>query len=95
MFDLKVINSVLQELEEERGIPRERIIEAEGITVNDTDLEQLAEKDAPKVGIEKARLLTFYKSSSAVADRILSGKVMTFLKAHAKITEKVTDKFIE
>lgn len=28
MFDLKVINSVLQELEEERGIPRERIIEA-------------------------------------------------------------------
>jgi len=28
MFDLKVINSVLGELEEERGIPRERIIEA-------------------------------------------------------------------
>ena len=28
MFDLKVINSVLQELEQERGIPKERIIEA-------------------------------------------------------------------
>jgi len=28
MFDLKVINSVLGELEEVRGIPRERIIEA-------------------------------------------------------------------
>ena len=28
MFDLKVINSVLSELEEERGIPREKIIEA-------------------------------------------------------------------
>ena len=28
MFDLKVINSVLGELEEERGIPREKIIEA-------------------------------------------------------------------
>lgn len=28
MFDLKVINSVLDQLEEERGIPRERIIEA-------------------------------------------------------------------
>jgi len=28
MFDLKVINSVLSELEDERGIPRERIIEA-------------------------------------------------------------------
>lgn len=28
MFDLKVINSVLEQLEEERGIPREKIIEA-------------------------------------------------------------------
>ncbi len=28
MFDLKVMNSVLGELEEERGIPRERVIEA-------------------------------------------------------------------
>lgn len=28
MFDLKVINSVLNELEEERGIPRERVLEA-------------------------------------------------------------------
>jgi N utilization substance protein A len=28
MFDLKVINSVLDQLEEERGIPREKIIEA-------------------------------------------------------------------
>ena len=28
MFDLKVIHSVLDQLEEERGIPKERIIEA-------------------------------------------------------------------
>ncbi|MDO8564929.1 MAG: transcription termination factor NusA [bacterium] len=28
MFDLKVINSVLDQLEEERGIPRERVLEA-------------------------------------------------------------------
>jgi N utilization substance protein A len=28
MFDLKIINSVLEQLEEERGIPREKIIEA-------------------------------------------------------------------
>ena len=28
MFDLKIINSVLDQLEEERGIPRERVIEA-------------------------------------------------------------------
>ena len=28
MLDLKVINSVLEQLEQERGIPRERVIEA-------------------------------------------------------------------
>jgi len=28
MFDLKIINSVLQQLEQERGIPRERVLEA-------------------------------------------------------------------
>jgi len=28
MFDLKVINSVLQQLEEERGIPKEKALEA-------------------------------------------------------------------
>src|ERR1035437_8186249 len=28
MFDLKVINSVLEQLQEERGIPKEKIIEA-------------------------------------------------------------------
>ena len=28
MFDLKVMNSVLGELEEERGIPRDKVIEA-------------------------------------------------------------------
>ena len=28
MFDLKVMNSVLGELEEERGIPRAKVIEA-------------------------------------------------------------------
>ena len=28
MFDLKVINSVLDQLEEERGIPKEKVMEA-------------------------------------------------------------------
>ncbi|MDZ4225880.1 MAG: NusA N-terminal domain-containing protein, partial [Patescibacteria group bacterium] len=28
MFDLKVMNSVLSELEEERGIPRAKVVEA-------------------------------------------------------------------
>ena len=28
MFDLKVINSVLEQLEEERGVPKEKVFEA-------------------------------------------------------------------
>ena len=28
MFDLKVINSILEQLEQERGIPKEKVIEA-------------------------------------------------------------------
>ena len=74
---------------------RERILEAEKIEVNDADIEQLADKDAPNVGIDNARLLTFYKSSSAVGDRILSDKLMRFLKENAKITEKVSEETFE
>ncbi|KKS28702.1 MAG: Transcription termination factor NusA, partial [Parcubacteria group bacterium GW2011_GWC2_42_11] len=33
MLDLKVINSVLSELEEDRGIPRESVIEAIGTSL--------------------------------------------------------------
>ena len=35
MFDLKVINSVLDQLEEERGIPKEKVIEDLTKSVND------------------------------------------------------------
>ena len=33
MFDLKVINSVLDQLEEERGIPKEKVLEAIGMAL--------------------------------------------------------------
>ncbi|KKU77016.1 MAG: NusA antitermination factor [Parcubacteria group bacterium GW2011_GWA2_47_64] len=36
LFDLKIINSVLDQLEEERGIPREKVLEAVKIVVDDT-----------------------------------------------------------
>jgi trigger factor len=68
---------------------KERIAEAEQMTVTDNDIEQLAERDTGQTGIDKARLLQYYKSSSAVADRILSGKVMTFLRQQAIVTDKV------
>ncbi len=70
---------------------RERIIDAEQIQADDADLERLAEQEAPKLGIEKDRLITFYKSSDTVKNRIVSDKLLALLKGQAHITEKVVD----
>jgi len=70
---------------------RERIIETEGFTAEEADIERQAEIDAPKMGIEKDRLLTFYKSSDSMRDRIISEKLINFLKHNAKVTERTTD----
>jgi trigger factor len=74
---------------------RERLIEAEGLTIEDADMERLAEADAPKVGLDKESLMKFYASSDAMKDRILSEKLHTFLKQHAAITEKITEEPID
>ena len=74
---------------------REQMIETEKMTVDDADLEKQAEGDAPKMGIEKEKLVSFYKSSDAVKERILSEKLISFLKEKSNITEKVTEEFIE
>ena len=70
---------------------RERIIEAEGFTADDTDIERQVEIDAPKMGIEKDRLLSFYKSSEPIKDRIVSDKLVNFLRQNAQVTERVAD----
>ncbi len=74
---------------------RERIIEAEGLKVEDADIELLAEKDATRIGIEKERLLEFYRKSDAPKDRIMSDKLLSFLQKSAHITEKVTEEYFE
>jgi trigger factor len=74
---------------------RERLIEAENLTVEEADMERLAEADAPKVGLDKAALMNFYRTSDAMKDRILSEKLNEFLKKHAAITEKVTEEPID
>ncbi|MBI1808084.1 MAG: trigger factor [Ignavibacteria bacterium] len=70
---------------------RECIINTEGITVDDKEIEHLAEIDAPKMGIDKERLLQFYRTSGTVKDRILSDKLMTFLLENQVVTERVTE----
>ncbi len=68
---------------------RDKIIEKEQLTVTDADLEKRAEEDAPKMSIEKERLLTFYKSSDALKERLIYEKLMNFLLEHAVISEKI------
>ncbi len=67
---------------------KERIAEVENLTVTDDDIEKLATEEAGRTGLEKEKLLPHYKRSEAVRDRILSGKVMDFLKQHATISDK-------
>jgi trigger factor len=71
---------------------KEAIARQENLTVTDEDLAALAEQEATKIGIDKSRLLEYYKRSSSAAERLLSDKVMTFLRAQAKLKEKVLER---
>lgn len=68
---------------------KEAIAETEKITVTDEDIEKLAAEEAVRIGLETDKLLPHYRKSDAVQDRILSDKIMAFLKANAKITDKI------
>lgn len=70
---------------------KDKIIETEHIAVTDEDLEQLAEEESKKIGVEKARLLNYYKTSKTANSRLLSEKLMNFLKDHAVIEEKAVE----
>lgn len=60
-------------------IVMENIVEAEGIKVEDADLEKLAKEEASKIGISEDKLLKYYKDSNR-ADSLLEEKVFEFLK---------------
>jgi len=66
---------------------REEMIKAEQITADESDLAALAEREAPKLGIDKERLFNYYKSSDQVKDRIVGEKLIKFLIDHVTITE--------
>jgi trigger factor len=66
---------------------REELITAEGITVEDADLEALAHRESATVGIDKERLMSFYKSSDQVRDRILGDKLIDRLLGNADIKD--------
>jgi trigger factor len=66
---------------------REEIITAEGMTVEEEELEKLAESEYAKMGIEKERLKNYYRNSEQVKDRLLGEKLIAFLIKHANIKE--------
>lgn len=70
---------------------REQIIEKEQLVATDEDLDKLAGSEAQMYGMEKAKLLEYYKNSGGASDRIVSKKLMTLLKENAKITEKTVE----
>ncbi len=70
---------------------KEKIAEQEKISVGKEDVEKLAETDAPRMGVTKEQLLRYYLGSGTVTERLLSDRVMAFLKEHAKVTEKLVD----
>lgn len=61
----------------------ESIITQEKLTVEDSDVEGEAEREAAKTGIAKERLIQFLKQSPEVANKIQTKKLMDFLIAQA------------
>lgn len=70
---------------------REEIVKAENLAVDDAALVELAEREAPKIGIDKERLITYYKSSEQIKDRLVGDKLMDLLISSTTIKE-VDDK---
>lgn len=66
---------------------REEIIKGENIAVEESDLLAIAERESAKIGIDKERLINYYKSSDQVKDRIVGDKLIDLLIRSCKITE--------
>lgn len=67
---------------------KNRIAQVEGIELTDEDFEKLAEEDSAEIGIEKEKLISFYRNSEHIKEKILNRKVLKFLKDKVKVVEK-------
>jgi len=64
----------------------ENIAEAENITVQDSELEEIAKLEGEKNGIPVAKLVKYYKDTNR-SEMLLEEKVINFLRENAKIKE--------
>jgi len=69
----------------------QRIIEQENIKIDDEDIEKLVDADVAKTGIEREKLMQYYKNSEALKDKLLSNKLMNFLLENNTIIEKISE----
>lgn len=67
---------------------KEKIAEKENIKVEEDDITRAVERDSANMPLAKDQLLAHYRSSSSAQERLLSEKVMAFLKANAKVKER-------
>jgi trigger factor len=66
---------------------REEIVKAENLSVDEAALVALAEREAAKIGIDKERLITYYKSSDQVKDRLIGDKLIDLLISSTTVKE--------
>ena len=66
---------------------REELLKAENITVSDDDLAALAEEEAERIKIPKDRLISYYKSSEQIKERLIGDKLLKVLVDSARIKE--------
>jgi trigger factor len=64
---------------------RDSIIEQEGIKLEDSDVEEKAARDSASMGIEKERLIEFYKSAPQYTQTMLVEKLLAYLTEHAEV----------
>jgi len=66
---------------------RDNIIEKEGIKLEDSDVEEKAERDSAAMGIEKERLIEFYKNAPQYTQTMLVEKLVAFLVENAEVKD--------
>ncbi len=89
-FDVKKFyeqNRSYAEAQSKWALLREEIIKKEKFEADESDLVKLAELEAGKIGIDKDRLVSYYKTSDQVKDRIIGTKLLDFLLESAKVKE--------
>ncbi len=66
---------------------REEIIAAEGLKPADEDLDALAVREAERLKIDKERLISYYKTSDQIKDRLVGDKLIKLLVDSAHVKE--------